>query len=107
MYNAAMKPDTVEFAKALADETRQEIMHHLCCQWLNVTDLVERLGGRVNQPTVSHHLKRLAQAGLVLERRAGRHRYYTLDQERVAQCCRILAIDFAPQIGGDSRQGSR
>ncbi len=105
MYNAFMEPDTVEFAKALADETRQEIMRHLCCQWLNVTDLVERLEGRVNQPTVSHHLRRLSRAGLVLERRVGRHRYYTLDQARLAQCCRIVARDFAPEIVGGSQEG--
>ena len=65
----AMKTDEVAFAKALADETRQEIMQHLCCEWLSVSDLVEKLAGRVNQPTVSHHLKKLAEIGLVSVRR--------------------------------------
>ena len=57
--------DPVLFAKALADETRQEIMKRLCCCWLNVNDLVAQMEGRVNQPTVSHHLKKLEEAGFV------------------------------------------
>ncbi|MCA9912162.1 MAG: winged helix-turn-helix transcriptional regulator, partial [Anaerolineae bacterium] len=61
--------DTVTFAKALADETRQEIMNHLCCVWLSVSDIVDKLAESdhpVNQPTVSHHLKKLEEAKLVL-----------------------------------------
>lgn len=89
--------DPVLFAKALADETRQEIMKRLCCCWLSVTDLVEQMEGRVNQPTVSHHLKKLEEAGLVQVRQEGRHRYYTLNQEHLTLCCGVLAMTFAPQ----------
>lgn len=88
--------DPVLFAKALADETRQEIMSHLCCVWLNVTELVERMGGKVNQPTVSHHLKKLEEADLVSVREEGRHRYYTLNQEVLTVCCGALVSTFAP-----------
>ena len=88
--------DEVAFAKALADETRQVIMKHLCCAWLSVTDLVEKLQGRVNQPTVSHHLKKLAKAGLVSVRREGRQRFYTLNQDRLTVCCGRLVERFAP-----------
>lgn len=89
--------DPVLFAKALADETRQELMKRLCCCWLSVNDLVEQMEGRVNQPTVSHHLKKLEEAGLVLVRREGRHRYYTLNQEHLTVCCGVLVTTFAPQ----------
>lgn len=91
-----MDTDPVLFAKALADETRQEIMKHLCCVWLSVNDVVDRLGGRVNQPTVSHHLKKLEEAGLVLVRQEGRQRFYTLNQERLSVCCGRLIKVFAP-----------
>lgn len=97
-----MNTDPVLFAKALADGTRQEIMRHLCCVWLSVGDLVEKMGGKVNQPTVSHHLKKLEEAHLVNVRQEGRHRYYTLDQQQLTVCCGVLvsafAPDYAPQV---------
>ncbi len=91
-----MDTDQLVFAKALADETRQEMMKHLCCNWLSVNDLVDRLEGRVNQPTVSHHLKLLNEAGLVFVRQEGRSRFYSLNQERVTYCCGVLMNVFAP-----------
>lgn len=91
-----MEADRVMFAKVLADETRQEIMRLLCCVWLSVNDVVDALGGRVNQPTVSHHLKRLEQANLVLVRQDGRQRFYTLNQAQVISCCGRLMATFAP-----------
>ena len=99
-----MSNDPVLFAKAIADETRQEIMTHLCCVWLSVNDVVDRLGGKVSQPTVSHHLKKLEEAGLVQVRQDGRNRFYTLDQEQMTVCCgtlfRAFAPDYANQSGG-------
>jgi len=53
----------VEFAKAIADATRQRIMRVCCCSWCSVGELVEQIG--VSQPTVSHHLAILRDAGLV------------------------------------------
>lgn len=86
--------DTVEFAKALADETRQKIMALCCCEMVSVNDIVERLD--VAQPTVSHHLKILKNAGLVKSERRGKQVFYTLDQEKLAQGCCQVAEDFAP-----------
>lgn len=71
-------------------------MKHLCCVWLNVNDLVEKLSGKVNQPTVSHHLKKLEQVNLVYVREEGRFRYYTLNQEQFTACCGLLVRSFAP-----------
>jgi ArsR family transcriptional regulator len=93
-----MNIDPVTFAKALADETRQEIMRRLCCVWLSVNDVVDALGGRVNQPTVSHHLKKLEEAGLVSVRQEGRQRFYTLNQEQITVCCGQLVSSFAPNF---------
>ncbi len=93
-----MSVDPISFAKALADETRQEIMQHLCCEWLSVNQLVELLEGRVNQPTVSHHLKKLEDSGLVRVRQEGRQRFYTLNQGRVNACCGRIVVLFAPSF---------
>ena len=86
----------VTFAKAIADETRQEMMKILCCEWMSVNDVVAALGGRVNQPTVSHHLKLLADANLVDVRQEGRQRFYSLNQAHFTVCCGSLMRSFAP-----------
>jgi DNA-binding transcriptional ArsR family regulator len=90
-----MKLGPVLFAKALADETRQKIMNLCCCTSLSVSEIVEKLD--VSQPTVSHHLAILREAGLVSVREEGKQTFYSLNQERIAVCCGQLMIKFAPE----------
>jgi ArsR family transcriptional regulator, arsenate/arsenite/antimonite-responsive transcriptional repressor len=87
--------DSITFAKAMADETRQNIMHLLCCGWMCVGDIVNQTG--VTQPTVSHHLGILREAGLVNVQRDGKQVFYTLNQDAVAICCGSLMQKFAPE----------
>ena len=89
------KVDSVLFAKALADDTRQQVMKLCCCQELSVSEIVEKTG--VSQPTVSHHLAILREAGLVNAREEGKQTFYTLNQDRVAVCCGQLMVKFAPE----------
>jgi ArsR family transcriptional regulator, arsenate/arsenite/antimonite-responsive transcriptional repressor len=90
------KTDIVLFAKALADDTRQKIMKLCCCEWISVSEIVEKLGN-VTQPTVSHHLAILRESGLVDARHEGKQTFYSLNQERVAFCCGQLMVNFAPE----------
>ncbi len=90
-----MKPGPVEFAKALADETRQKIMKLCCCRWMSVGEITDKIG--VAQPTVSHHLAILREAGLVNVREEGRQTFYMLNQERVVSCCGLIMNVFAPE----------
>ena len=87
--------NAVLFAKALADETRQKIMGLCCCDWLSVNEIVRKID--VSQPTVSHHLAILREAGLVHVREEGKQTFYSLNQERLAVCCGQLMIKFAPE----------
>ena len=89
--------DPVLFAKAIADETRQQIMKLCCCEWCSVSDIVDKLDPRVSQPTVSHHLAILREAGLVDLRHEGKQTFYTLDQKHMAFCCGQLMMKFAPE----------
>ena len=89
--------DSVDFAKAMADETRQRVMRLLCCRWLCVGDVVSELDG-ISQPTVSHHLGVLREAGLVYVRREGKQVFYSLNQDEVAVCCGRLLRNFAPEV---------
>lgn len=88
--------DTVDFAKAIADETRQKIMAICCCTKITVSEIVAQLD--ISQPTVSHHLKILKYAGLVTAERSGKEIYYSLNQEALAQGCCQVAENFAPNI---------
>jgi len=92
MFSHTVNP--VDFAKALADDTRQQIMRLCCCKWLSVNEIVEAL--EVTQPTVSHHLGILRDAGLVSMRREGKQIFYTLNQDRIANGCCTLAETYAP-----------
>ncbi len=89
------KPTPVDFAKALADETRQKIMEFCCCEWRSVGEITDEIG--VAQPTVSHHLAILRDAGLVNVREEGRQTFYSLNQECVLSCCGRIMSTFAPE----------
>jgi len=85
----------VLFAKAIADNTRQKIMNECCCCWLSVNEIVEKVG--FTQPTISHHLAILRDAGLVDIREEGKQTFYTLNQEQIAACCGQIMLRFAPE----------
>jgi len=97
MNDVVEQINPVKFAKALSDQTRQDIMQLTCCAWMNVGEIVEEVG--VSQPTVSHHLAILRDAGLVKIESKGKHTYYSLNQENVVMCCGLLMQTFAPEIG--------
>jgi ArsR family transcriptional regulator len=90
-----MKFDPVLFAKAIADDTRQKIMSACCCCELSVNEIVEKIG--YSQPTISHHLAILRDAGLVDIREEGKQTFYTLNQNRIAVCCGQIMLKFAPE----------
>ncbi len=94
-YNAVL------FAKAIADETRQKIMGLCCCNWLSVSEIVEKT--HVTQPTVSHHLAILRDAELVNIREEGKQTFYSLNQDRMVACCGQLMIKFAPETKATER----
>ena len=94
IYMTSKIADPVEFAKALADDTRQKIMAFCCCEERSVGEIVGHVA--VTQPTVSHHLAILRDAGLVNVRHDGKQTFYALNQERVAFCCGRLMTTFAP-----------
>lgn len=65
-----------ELYKALGDETRLKIIQMLSKQEMCVCEIIDRLDK--SQPAVSHHLKILKQAGLVVDSRDGKWIYYSL-----------------------------
>jgi ArsR family transcriptional regulator len=68
----------VAIFKALGDATRLDVFRLIAAQPepLCVCDVVDRFN--VSQPTISHHLKVLRDAGVVQSERRGTNIYYSL-----------------------------
>jgi DNA-binding transcriptional ArsR family regulator len=62
---------------ALGDPTRRAIFERLAERPQAVSELAGELP--VSRPAVSQHLRVLKEAGLVVDRRAGKHRIYQID----------------------------
>jgi DNA-binding transcriptional ArsR family regulator len=72
MASAAQLTDVM---KTLADPTRRAMYERIAREGeIAATGLVK--GSKVSQPAVSQHLRALRDAGLVMERRDGRHIHY-------------------------------
>jgi DNA-binding transcriptional ArsR family regulator len=64
-----------EVMKTLADPTRRAVFERIAREE-EITAGALVAGTRVSQPAVSQHLRTLREAGLVTERREGRHVHY-------------------------------
>jgi ArsR family transcriptional regulator len=76
--------------KALADDTRQDILSLLQKQEMCVGELGEHFA--ITQPTLSHHLAVLRETNLVVSHRSGRQIRYRANPTCIVQCAfEILA----------------
>jgi predicted transcriptional regulator len=73
-----MSEELVTFFKALADKNRLKIVGLLAEKSYSVEELAELLG--LKPPTISHHLAKLAEAGLVKSHAESYYNVYQLDQ---------------------------
>ncbi|MET0933905.1 MAG: metalloregulator ArsR/SmtB family transcription factor [Mycetocola sp.] len=101
----------------IADATRRDILQILLDRYesdstishggTSVSEIVTALG--LSQPTVSKHLKVLREAGLVVVREEGQHRYYRLEYSPLETVedwlIPFLSVDFdiaeAVGLGGE------
>src|SRR5215211_8708320 len=82
----------VTMFKALADATRLDVYRLIAAQDepICACDVVDRFD--VSQPTISHHLKVLRDAGLVTVSRRGVWAYYARDPEGMHRLERTLEL---------------
>jgi DNA-binding transcriptional ArsR family regulator len=79
----------------LADSTRRDIVDLLRSgSEMSVGELVEALG--ITQPTVSKHLKVLRDAGVVVAREEGQHRYYRFDRGSLVEVQSWVGVESTP-----------
>jgi ArsR family transcriptional regulator len=81
-----------DFAKAMANETRQRILALLQAGEMSVIELNEHF--TTTQPTLSHHLAILRQVKLVTARQEGRQTFYRANPNCVSECCVEILRQF-------------
>jgi ArsR family transcriptional regulator, arsenate/arsenite/antimonite-responsive transcriptional repressor len=84
---------TAELFKALADPARVRIVNVLATadgEAVCICNLVEPLG--LSQPTVSHHMKKLLDAGLVDREQRGRWAYFSLRRDAVERLATVADL---------------
>jgi len=86
---------TAELFKALADPARVRIVNLLATsdEPVCACNLNEPVG--LAQPTVSHHLKKLVDAGLVAREQRGKWAYFSLKREAVERLAVVADLKGA------------
>ena len=95
MLNEGEAIATAELFKALADPARVRIVNLLATtdEPVCVCELVEPLG--LAQPTVSHHLKKLLDAGLLEREQRGKWAYFSLKRDAVETLAAVADLKGA------------
>ena len=86
---------TAALFRALGDPARVRIVNMLATAGGEVCgcDLTEGLG--LSQPTVSHHLKKLHESGLLEREQRGKWAHYSLKREAVATLAAVTDLKEA------------
>ena len=94
---AAPATQVAEVFKALADPTRVRLLHYLAYSVSGTAcacHLPDALG--ISQPTLSFHMKKLHDAGLVTREKRGRWVHYTVRAEGLALVREFLDLPTTP-----------
>lgn len=87
---------TAELFRALADPARVRIVNLLATsgdEHVCICNLTDPLG--LTQPTVSHHMKKLVEAGLVEREQRGRWAFFTLSATAVETLAAVADLKGA------------
>jgi DNA-binding transcriptional ArsR family regulator len=87
--------EIVKIARALSDKTRVRIIKEIACKGSISCGEAEKIAG-LSQPTVSHHLKILTDAGILNAEKNGRHITVTVNNN--------VLEEFASAIAGKTPQ---
>ena len=80
----------LQFFKALGNESRLRIVGLLAQGERSVQELVALLG--LSEPTVSHHLKKLLDTGLLEREQRGRWAYFSLKRDAVEKLAAVADL---------------
>lgn len=102
LMGAAPAAHTADLLRALADPTRVRLVDYLAAVpggTVCACHLPAELG--ISQPTLSHHLKKLVDAGIITREQRGRWAHYTVRSEAVRSLTEFLrSVTMAPDARG-------
>ena len=87
--------DVSKMLKAISDPKRLRIVDMLSCGELCACVILESF--HITQPTLSHDMKVLTEAGIVLDRREGKNTFYSLNRPALDQMLTSLGTMFQPK----------
>ena len=87
--------DTAKILKAISDPKRLRIVDMLSCGELCGCEILEAF--YITQPTLSHDMRVLIEAGIVNDRRDGKNIFYSLNGERLTAFKDTLYEIVAPK----------
>jgi predicted transcriptional regulator len=101
MTDQTQSEELLNFFKALADANRLKIIGLLAQKAFTVEELAGQLG--LSASTTSHHLARLAKAGLVVARTEGHYYFYSLQTEMLKEMSqRLLHDENLPRLSEEA-----
>jgi ArsR family transcriptional regulator len=83
---------TAALFRALSDPARVKIVNLLATTAEPVCACEFEPALQLSQPTVSHHLKKLTEAGLLEREQRGKWAYFSLNQEASSQLERLVRV---------------
>jgi ArsR family transcriptional regulator, arsenate/arsenite/antimonite-responsive transcriptional repressor len=86
---------TAELFKALADPARVKIVNMLATARGAVCACEFEPALRLSQPTVSHHLRKLTEAGLLDREQRGKWAYFSLQRDAVEKLAAVADLKGA------------
>jgi ArsR family transcriptional regulator len=82
--------------KALGDAKRLRMAQEIAAAGeLSCGQVAERF--HLSQPTISHHLRKLAEAGVLTVREAGQHRFISINRQVIRELARLLPERLTPR----------
>lgn len=84
--------EIIEVMNLLSDTTRLKIVRLLRKGEKNVSKIVKSL--KLTQPTISHHLKKLEEAGLIIRRRYKNWVFYSVNIDLLRIFIKKLGIEL-------------
>ena len=89
---------TAALFKALGDPARVRIVNLLASQGGEVCACEFEPALGLSQPTVSHHLKKLTDAGLLDREQRGKWAYFSINPEAAAQLAALVDLKEVPHV---------